>query len=297
MNSQISVLVNKYLIAGVIAVFGLVMLIIGLQSDQDSLFMIAAINLFIGGVLAVLFSAGILKRNVVMAIGSVCILITVYIGYSTYVSVKKTIAHIEAREKSETLVRFNLTQIRDIQRAHKSTHGRYAKDWEELIEFFNTGKVRVIEAEKSVPTIRLTREEVKIIYKDNRPMDRNMTEQEAAILASLGNPTNNPELDGFKRDTLIKPFKAEYLGNINRIKERQRLGLGEFQIEKLRYIPMTDPKEEWTIDTRDSLIYAGDTIPSIRVEGLEPVPLFENSKRQIVGFGNVQSNSDKATWE
>lgn len=297
MNSQISVLVNKYLIAGVIAVFGLVMLIIGLQSDQDSLFMIAAINLVIGGVLAVLFSAGILKRNVVMAIGSVCILITIYIGYSTYASVKKTIAHIEAREKSEALVRFNLTQIRDIQRAHKSTHGRYAKDWEELIQFFNTGTVRVIEAEKSVPTIRLTREEVKIIYKDNRPMDRNMTEQEAAILASLGNPTNNPELDGFKRDTLIKPFKAEYLGNINRIKERQRLGLGEFQIEKLRYIPMTDPKEEWTIDTRDSLIYAGDTIPSIRVEGLEPVPLFENSKRQIIGFGNVQSNSDKATWE
>lgn len=297
MNNQISVLVNKYLVSVLIAVFGLVMLIVGFNTNQSSLYMIASFNLLVGGVLALLFSAGFMKRGVVMAIGVVCVALTIYVGYSAYTSVQKTIAHNEAREKSELLVRFNLTQIRDIQRAYRSVHNRYAANWEELIEFFNTGKIEIVEAEKSVPTIRLTREEVKIIYNDNRAMDRNMDEREAAILASLGNPTNNPELVGFKRDTVVKLYKEEFLGSISRIKEMQKLGIQEFDINDLRYIPMTDPKEEWSIETRDSVPYASDTIPTIRVEGLEPIALYESSNRQIVGFGNLKSNSDKATWE
>jgi len=297
MNNQISVLVNKYLVSVLIAVFGVVMLIVGFNTNQSSLYMIASFNLLVGGVLALLFSAGFLKRGIVMIIGVVCVAATVYVGYSAYTSVQKTIAHNEAREKSEMLVRFNLTQIRDIQRAHRSVYNRYAENWEELIEFFNSGKIEIVEAEKSVPTIRLTREEVKLIYNDNRAMDRNMDEREAAILASLGNPTNNPELIGFKRDTVIKLYKEEFLGSISRIKEMQKLGIQKFEINDLRYIPMTDPKEEWSIETRDSVPYASDTIPTIRLEGLEPIALFESSNRQIVGFGNLKSNSDKATWE
>ena len=297
MNNQFSVLANKYLVAVLIALFGLIMLIVGFQTNQGSLFMIAAVNIFIGGILIILFSSGKFSRSIVFGIGIVCVLITIYVGYSSYQSITRTIAHNEARAKSENLVRFNLIQIRDIQRAHRSTHGRYAANWDELIDFFNNGKIKIIESEKSVPTIRLSQEEVKIIYDDNRAMDRNMNEREAAILASKGNPTNNPALDGFKRDTVIKPFKEDYLSNISRIRERKKLGLGTFNIENLRYIPMTDPKEEWSIETRDSVPYANDTIPTIRVEGKEPIPLFENGKRQIIGFGNLKTNSDKATWE
>ncbi len=297
MNNQISVLVNRYLVSVLIAVFGLIMLFVGFNTEQSALYLIASFNLFVGGALAVLFSAGVLKRGVVMVIGVVCIVATIFIGASAYQSVQRTIAHNEARAKSETLVRFSLTQIRDIQRAHRKTHGRFAADWEELIDFFNNGEVEIIEAEKSVPTIRLTREEVKIIYNDNRAMDRNMNEQEAAFLASLGNPTNNPELVGFKRDTVVKPYKEEFLGSISRIKEMQKLGINNFDINDLRYIPMTDPREEWVIETRDSVPYASDTIPTIRVEGLEPIALYESSKRQIIGFGSLKSNSDKASWE
>lgn len=297
MNNQISVIFNKYLISALIAIFGLVMIFVGLTSDQNTLYMIASINIFIGGTLAILFSAGILNRNVIMLIGVACIAVTVYVGYSSYQSIQATIAHMEARSKSESLVRFNLIQIRDIQRAHRSTYGRYAANWEELAEFFNNGKIEIIESEKSVPAKRLTREEVKLIYKDNRAVNQNMTEKEAAILSSMGNPTNNPDLVGFKRDTVVKPFKEEFLGSISRIRERRKLGLGAFDIEELKYIPMTKPKEEWSIETREEVPYGNDTIPTIRVEGKEPIPVFENGQRQIVGFGNLKTNSDKATWE
>jgi len=61
---------------------------------------------------------------------------------------------------------------------------------------------------------------------------------------------------------------------------------------------MTDPKEEWTIETRDSVPYLqGDTIATIHVYGREAIPRFEGGARKIVGFGNLQTNSDKGTWE
>lgn len=297
MNTDISVIFKKYLVAGLIALFGLIMLVVGIRTGQDNLFMTAATNILIGGVLAILFSAGVLKSNTVLGIGIACILVTVYIGYASVKSIQATIAHNEARSKSEELVRYNLSQIRDIQRAHRNTKGRYAANWDELIEFFENGKITIIESEKSVPAKRLSREEVKIIYNDNRAMDRNMDEREAAILASLGNPTNNPDLVGFRRDTVVKSFKEDYLNSISRIKERQKLGINVFRIEDLRYIPMTNPKDEWDIQTRENFPYGNDTIPTIRVEGKEPVPMFEDGKRQVVGFGNLQTNSDKAFWE
>lgn len=297
MNTDISVIFKKYLVAGLIASFGLIMLVVGIRTGQDNLFMTAATNILIGGILATLFSAGVLKSNAVLGIGIVCIVVTVYIGYASVKSINATIAHNKARTQSEELVRYSLTQIRDIQRAHRNTHGRYAADWDELFDFFENGKVTIIESEKSVPAKRLSREEVKIIYNDNRAMDRNMDEREAAILASLGNPTNNPDLVGFRRDTVVKSFKEDYLSSISRIKERQRLGIKEFNVTDLRYIPMSEPKEEWEIKTREDFPYGNDTIPTIRVEGKEPVAVFEDSKRQIVGFGNLQTNSDKAFWE
>lgn len=297
MNNKISVVFNKYLVSTLIAVFGAIMVVIGIQSNQETLFMVAAVNILIGGLLALLFSAGILKRNILFAIGFVCVAVTIGFAVQSYKSVQATIKHNEDRKISESLVRFNLTQIRDMQRAHRSRFGRYAANWEKLETFFNEGKVEVIESEKSVPTKRLSREEVKIIYGDNRPMDRNMNEDEAAKLASLGNPTENPDLVGFKRDTVLKAFKAQFLSSISRINERRRLGLGEFNFEDLKYIPMTDPKEMWEIETRDSVEYNKDTIATIRVEGKEPIPLFQSSKRQIIGFGNINTNSDKATWE
>lgn len=297
MNNQISVIIKRYLIASVIALAGLIMIIIGLQSNQDSLFIVAAINLFVGGVLAVLFSAGILNRMLVFIIGAVCILVTGFVGYKSYDAVQSTIAHNEARRVSDQLVRYNLTQLRDIQRAYKSKHGVYAGTWDELFNFFNNEKIEIIESTGSVPQRKINIKELKALYDDNRAIDKNMTEREAALLAEMGNPGNSEDLVGFKRDTVKVPYKEEYLSSISRIKERKSLGLGAFNVEELKYIPMTDPKEEWTLETLENFVYLNDTIPTIHVYGKEPIPRFEDGKRQVVGFGNLNSNSDKGTWE
>lgn len=297
MNNQFSVIIKRYLIATVIALVGLIMIIVGIQSNQDSLFIIAAINLFVGGILAVLFSAGILNRTLVFVIGFICIAVTGFIGYKSYDTVVSTIAHNEDRKEADRVVRYTLIQLRDIQRAYKSKHGVYAGTWDELFNFFENEKIEIIESSGSVPQRRITLPEMKALYDENRAIDNNMTEREAALLAELGNPGDSEDLVGFKRDTVKVPYKKEYLSSISRIRERQSLGLGDFKVEELKYIPMTDPKEEWSIETVDTFVYLNDTIPTIHVYGKEPVPRFEEGEREIVGFGNLNSNSDKGTWE
>lgn len=296
MDLDFSVIVKKYLVATLIAVFGLIMIIVGFQSNQDGIYMIASVNILIGGVLSVLFSAGVFSRNITLAIGTICIAVTVYVVVLGRNSVQATLDHIEARKTSERIVRFKLLQIRDVQRAHRSQHGKYADTWEELFDFYEKGEIDVIESQGTVPSRAITLAERDALYGDKRAIDNLMTEREAAQLAALGNPDNKEDLDGFSRDTVTKLFRLDFEDNVSRKRELKSLGIKNFEVRNLRFIPMTDPKEEWTLETAE-VVVGTDTVASIRVEGLEPVPRFEDSDRKTVGFGNLKSNSDKASWE
>ncbi|HLV43131.1 MAG TPA: hypothetical protein VKY37_12695 [Brumimicrobium sp.] len=298
MNNQFSVIIKRYLIAAIIAILGIVMVVMGIQSNQDALFMIAAVNLLIGGVLALLFSAGVLNRTVVLVIGVICIGATIFVGFKSVESVEVTIQHEKDYKKSEALYQYTLNQIRDIQRAYRAKNGVYAPTFDALKEFFENDKIQKIESLGSVPSRKLKVEERDALYKDKRALDKNMTEREAAMLSALGNPTNSPDLAAFKRDTVMVFYKDEFLSSRSRQSLRDALGIGEFNIDELRYIPMSDPKEEWTIETRDKVQYLkNDTIATIHVYGKEAIPRFEDGKRNIVGFGNLKTNSDKGTWE
>lgn len=298
MNNQLAALVKRYMLVSIIVLVGLIMIIVGIRTNQDGLFIMAAINLFVGGILALLFSSGILNQKVVFGIGIICIGLTLYLGIETTESVAATQQHDLDYERSTRLYQYTLTQIRDIQRAYKAKNGVYASTFDELKDFFENDKIQKIESMGSVPSRRLTIQERDALYSDNRALDRNMTEREAALLVAMGNPTNSSDLTNFRRDTVQIYFKDEFLSSETRKSARKSLGLGEFDIEELRYIPMTDPKEEWTIETRDSVPYLqGDTIATIHVYGREAIPRFEGGARKIVGFGNLQTNSDKGTWE
>jgi len=270
----------------------------GLNSNQDALFNMAAINLLIGGILAILFSAGILNKNIVLGIGIVCIIASVFFMWESYNSVKRSQKHQIDYDASEALMRYSLTQIRDVQRAYKSKKGNYAPDFAALKEFFVNDKIQKIEQLGSVPSRKLTVEERDALYDDKRALDQNMTEREAALLAALGNPANAEDLSGFKRDTLQVFYKNEFLSSRSRKRDREQLGLGAFNIEDLKFIPMTDPKEEWTMETRKNVPYLkNDTISTIHVYGKEAVSRFEDGKRGEVGFGDLNTSSDKGTWE
>lgn len=296
---NISVLVKRYLMAAIIVVVGLAMIIVGFRTNQDGLFMMAAVNLLIGGVLALLFSAGILGRNIVMGIGAVAVIATIFIGNSAIKSVERTIQHDKDYVRSARMNQYVLSQIRDIQRAYRTEKGVYAATFDELKDFFENDKITKVDASGAVPSRKLTIQERDALYTDKRALDQNMTEREAALLVALGNPTNSSDLATFKRDTIEVYFKDEFISSKTRHNMREQAGYtGKFNVEELRYIPMTDPKEEWTFETRDAVPYLNeDTIATVYIHGLEAVSRFEDGKRNEIGFGNLNTNSDKGTWE
>lgn len=298
MNNQLSLIVKRYLLPGIIVICGIGLIVLGLVTKQGGLFMMAAINLLIGGGLAILFSAGILKRNVVLIIGIVCIVFTVFIAYQAKASVDNTVQHDKDFAKSEILYQFRLKQIREIERAYHEKYKVYAPTFEDLKKFYVSDSVQKIDASGAVPTRKLSIKERDVLYSDKRALDENMTEKEAAQLSALGNPTDSPDLKDFKRDTIMVPYRNEYLKLTSAKSKRESLGLGKFDIDRLRYIPMTNPKIEWTIETRDKVPYVNnDTISTIRVYGKQPIPRFEEGRKRVVGFGNLENGSDKGSWE
>lgn len=63
------------------------------------------------------------------------------LGYYLYASIKKPIEEKNRIEKIEKQVINQLKLIREAQKGYVSTNGNYAKKWDELISFLDTGKI------------------------------------------------------------------------------------------------------------------------------------------------------------
>lgn len=300
MNDLINIVFKKYLVAAVIAVLGLVLFFYGLKdgNHQSALFLTASANIFIGGVLAILLSSGILKRGAVIGLAVLCGAITVVIGYQSYTSVNATIEHIEARNSSELQTVQVLTEIKEIQKAFKDANGRYAANFSELKDFYNTGKVTKVQSAGSVPEYQLKKEEKMYLYNANPPSQGNMTELEAyRLVYEFNNPTNIPGLEGFRRDTVEVPFKKEFLSNKSFKSNRMNYGMGAFNIDDIKFIPYTNKEKTWNIIAKDSAIVAQDTMPVLRVFAEEPISKYENGTKDTIGFGDLSTGALTGTWE
>lgn len=300
MNGSINIIFKKYLLASVIAILGLVLVIYGLneKNNQDALFVTASINIFIGGVLAILLSSGVLKRNLVIVLAVLCGLVTIYVSYLSFETVDTSIVHNEKRKAAEFQTVQVLSEIKDIQKAYKDKNGRYAANFEELKNFFETGSVSKVESEGTVPQYKLKKKEKMLLYNANPPSDENMTELEAYRLKyEFNNPTNIPGLDNFRRDTIEVSFKESFLSNKTMKGNRASYGMPPFNIDDLKYVPLSEPQTEWTMITKDSAIVAQDTMPVIRVYAEEPIAKYEGGTKDTIGFGDLKTGSLTGSWE
>ena len=128
MTNRFSLLLKKYSIPALFFVAGLVMLFVGVRSNQGSTFMLAAILMFAAGAISILYSSGKLKPMFVYIIGiaaGVLALITIYVsGKSVYDTTK----YMENYKKPKSLAIRNLNDVRYIQKANPDKHGTYLSD-------------------------------------------------------------------------------------------------------------------------------------------------------------------------
>jgi len=294
MNSNLSVLLKKFAVPAIFIVVGLAVLVFGFNTNQDSTFKLSSIFLFIGGLLSLLYSSGKVKSSVINIIGAITAVIAIVILYMSFSSVSNTQKYMNDYRLMMSKAEQNLSDVRFIQKLHASEKGRYAATWEEFIAFAKTATMDYVDAVGVVPARKMTPEESRYVYKDNRPIDKSMTEEEALILSKWANCPS--DLKGFKRDTLKVNLLKTKFGSSSYLESRNIAGIGEFNVDSLPVIPLTSTK--WKLEVRDSVVNGAEKSPAIKVSGTLPLTEVQGSKKkEQMFFGSTTSNDTGGSWE
>jgi len=295
---NIGLFIRKYSIPVLFTIIGLVVLIYGISNGQNGAFLFSAGMILAAGVLSGLFSLGKLRPMVVMGIGLAFGLVAVLLIVMSYKGVSTTLKYQEDRALCTEMAKQNLSDIRFLQKLHKEQTGKYIDNWEDLIDYANNGTMPELIQKGNVPSEKITTEERDYLYGDNRPIDKNMTEEEAVKLSKWQEGPRHSMFKGFVRDTnQVSIFKTKF-ENDAYVDSRKKSDIGTFSAADLPYIPFTNKKEKWDLtvknnvkvgDVTDQALYVGKTIPFADFEG--------SKKRIKMFFGSVATHDLEGSWE
>lgn len=303
MKSNISVLINKFAIPGLLLVLGLFMLITGLSNDQGPMFMLASGMMLLAGILSLMYSTGKLKSGASLGIGGitgVAALVTLFLSFR---SCKDTQVHDNNYAHCKSLAIQNLQDIREVQKIYKEQNGKFAGTWEEFEKFLANGTVIYVRSVGTVPARPVSTEERDYLvqfglYKKGQAIDYNMTEKDAYFLAKRENVA--ADLKGFERDTQnVSLLKTRFTENRAYHENRAVNGFPAFSVDSLKFIPYTNAKEKWLLEVQDSVKFGDAMIPTIKVSGFIPFSEIQgkDDDKEEISFGNLLTNSLAGSWE
>lgn len=292
MTNNVTVILKKYSVPSIFLVCGIGMLIVGATTKQSSMWFLATLLTILAGVLSIAFSGGFLKTSAGKVIGVVAGAAALITGFFAWTSVTDTVEQQEKVKFTLEIAKQNMSDIRTAQKAYKEVHGVYAHSWQELEDFMLNGKIPEIIAEGAVPPRKLTVEESKFIYNDNRPIDNNMTELEAYKLSRY--PEKFPELAGFKRDTVLVSFYHRQFENKAYLLRREKQGYGKLYVDSLKFIPFTNGKNQLQMTAVDSLQVGAEKLPALEVKGKLP---FRFEGKDDIFFGSTTTVDLSGSWE
>jgi len=293
---NISVILKRYSVPAIFLVLGVLLLTVGFKENQTMEFKLSGVLILIGAIISILSSSGLINVLAAKIIGGFSLVFSIGLLYYSYQTVDNTIKYQENYKACKALAQKNLTDIRTAQKAYLESFGTYAGNWEELINYINSGTVNSVVAEGDKPSRRITEAERNFLYKDARAIDNNMTDIEAYKLSIS---KKCPEdLKGFKRDTVKVSFlKTTFTENISYMKERRENGYGKFVAEELKFIPFTKKKMEWKIET-DKIVVGVDSVSTLRIEGVIPFTKIAGSKKkENMYIGKLELNDLSGSWE
>lgn len=292
MNNRLSVLLKKYAVPAIFIVMGLTVLVYGFANNQDGMFKMSSVFLFVAAILSFMYSSGKFKTSLINALGIVTAIGAAATIYLSFKSVSDTQKYMMDYKISRLKAEQNLADIRFIQKRHAEINGKYAATWDEFLAFAKVATMDYIDAKGTVPSRKMTQEESKFVYKDNRPVDKAMTEEEALILAKWDNAPQ--DLKDFRRDTIKVNMMKTKFGSATYNDNRLINGIGHFSLDSLPYIPYT--KEKWKLETKDSV--GVDKSPAIKVSGTLPFTKVQGAKKkEEMFFGSITSNDTGGSWE
>ncbi|MFN5911987.1 MAG: hypothetical protein ACK45H_11670 [Bacteroidota bacterium] len=300
MFSNLPLYFKKFSVPVLFFIMGLLLLFAGIKGEQNSMFLLSSLMMFLAGALSIVYSSGVLSIKVLYILGASAGAASLVIFVLSYNSVDETATY----NKNYALCRgksiANLEDIRYIQKAHAERFGRYAKTWEELVAYTKTGTVPFVVSEGVVPGRKITEAERDYLiqfglYKANQAIDFNMTEKEAYYLSKWA---NSPEdLKGFKRDTVQRSLLEMRFKNKAYVDGRMKAGYGKFYPDSLPYVPLSGASRKWKLETVDSLQIGEDKLPAMKVSGKIPFAKIQGKADEELWMGSLTAPDIIGSWE
>jgi len=296
-----SVLLKKYSVPFLFSALGIVLIVVSLVTEQPFEFILASIIILICSVFLFLTVSGSISNKITNMIGGVSLVLAAYAFYTALSSVGSSIQHNNDYALMKGLAIRNLKDIQTAQKEYEKKYGVFAADWNTIINFIENDSIADIVRKGSVPNRKITEKERDYLiqfglYKKGQAIDNKMTDLEAYYLSKSDIcPT---ELATFKRDTVMVSFiETTFTKNRGYLTEREQNNYGGFNAKKLRYIPFTNDKVEWNIDT--VMKPSGtDTVCFFRLEGILPIPENEGAKAdEIMALGSLLEFNLSGSWE
>ncbi|MBL6661162.1 MAG: hypothetical protein ISP70_06660 [Crocinitomicaceae bacterium] len=296
-----SVLLKKYSVPFLFSALGIVLIVVSLVTEQPFEFILASIIILICSVFLFLTVSGSVSNKITNMIGGVSLVLAAYAFYTALSSVGSSIQHNNDYALMKGLAIRNLKDIQVAQKEYEKKYGVFAADWNAIISFIENDSIADIVRKGSVPNRKITEEERDYLiqfglYKKGQAIDNKMTDLEAYYLSK--SDICPPELITFKRDTVMVSFiETTFTRNSGYLTEREQNNYGEFDAKKLRYIPFTNDKVEWNVDT--VMKPSGtDTVCFFRLEGILPIPENEGAKAdEIMALGSLLEFNLSGSWE
>lgn len=238
-----------------------------LDVKQDDMFLYAALIMIVVSVIWFLYLFDMIKSMVgyiimvVMLIGSVAVL------YIDYVTVQKEVEFNNRYAERDIEIKTRIMDLKAAEVAYKEVKGFYTDSFDDLQAFVKSGTKMDIVKIGALPDRKITPEERDLIYKDNRVIDFNMNEKEAAFLARMANPP--ADLVGFKRDTVYKPVLDVIFKSERYVEARSKIGgVLPFNADSMIYVPFSSNLAK--LDTA-SMFKGEIKVPTLRITMTHPM--------------------------
>jgi len=259
-----------------------------IEIPQSSLFLYGALFFNIGSIIWFLYLLGFIKTLVGYIIMAVMVLSSTYLLYHDYSTVQIDVEYKAQYDKIERDIKTRLLDIKSAQVAYKEYNRNYTNNMDSLILFIKTGKKMSVPGSGKLPERRLTEDEIKYIYGDNRAADKLMTDQEANALANSPNPP--VDLLEFSRDTIYLSVLEAIFHDEDYIENRDKFKPSHaFSPDSLKYVPFSN-NTLVTMDT--SSVPKGEIkVPTLYIQMIHPM-----KADQIYQIGDLLDNHLRDNW-
>lgn len=291
------ILLKKFSVPVLFLIMGMGMLYFGLTSKQNVVFNVSSLLLFISALLSFLYSWGGLSKSIFVWTGVFSGVVSLVLLFLSYQSVRDTEVYNSNYKACKSLAISNLSDLRTIQLEYLKTYKKYASSPEELKEFLKSATTDSVATQGSVPARKLTVAERDFLYRDNRPIDNNMTLIEAYLLSK--SKVCPDDLKDFKYDTLkTSLIGSKFMWNKSYKESRAKSGFYKFNVDSLFIVPFTGGKEKWKFEVA-TVKKGKDDVPVMRISGKIPFAEVQGKKNELLFVGklDVPEATPVGSWE